>query len=138
MVPGPESHIVGNQAAIGPDLTSFQFGREFLRSTSLALLIFYQVITWLLFFTRLASCIAQQREIESRSAAEREGILFRGIGWLVVGLKISAIESAIGFASACFGIILTRRIMRMLGRACIIIGVLKGFVCLLRVWFHLS
>jgi hypothetical protein len=137
MVPGPESHIVGNQAAIGPDLTSFQFGREFLRSTSLALLIFYQVITWLLFFTRLASCIAQQREIESRSAAEREGILFRGIGWLVVGLKISAIESAIGFASSCFGIILTRRIMRMLGRACIIIGVLKGFVCLLRVLFHL-
>jgi hypothetical protein len=77
---------------------------------------------------RLASCFLEQRDIEVRAAAEREGILFRGIGWLVIGMMISAIEPAVGFASTSFGIVLTRRILRMLGRACIIIGVVKGFV----------
>lgn len=136
-VPAPESRIVGNQIAVGPDLTSFQFGREFLKSTSLALLIIYQLITFLLFFVRLASCIVTQRDIEDRAAAEREGILFGGIGWLVIGMKISAIETATGFATMSFGLILTRRILRMLGRACIIIGIVKGFVCLLRILFRL-
>ena len=69
-----------------------------------------------------------QYNIEDRAASEWEGILFRGLGWLVVGAKISAIESAIGFATTSFGVILTRRVLRMIGRACIIIGVIKGFV----------
>jgi len=137
MVPDPENHIVGNQIAVEPYLASFQFGREFLRSTSLALLIIYQLITFLLFFMRLVSCILAQRDIEDRAAAEREGILFGGIGWLALGMKISAIEGATGFATMSFGLILTRRILRMVGRACIIIGIVKGFVCLLRVLFHL-
>jgi hypothetical protein len=47
---------------------------------------------------------------------------------LGLGMKISAIESATGFATMSFGLILTRRILRMLGRACIIIGIVKGFV----------
>src|SRR5260221_483483 len=127
-VPNPEDLVVGKQVAVEPYLFSFQFGREFLRSTSLALLAIYQTITFLLFFMRLASCFLEQRHIEVRAAAEREGILFRGIGWLVIGMKISSIETAIGFASTSFGIILTRRILRMLGRACIVIGVVKGFV----------
>jgi hypothetical protein len=118
---------VGNQAAVGPYYTSFQFGREFLRSISLALLFIYQAITFLMFFLRLASCILAQRGIEYRAAAEREGVLFRGIGWLTIGVKLSTIETAIGFASTSFGTILTRRILRMFGRACIIIGVVKGF-----------
>lgn len=127
-VPNPENLVVGNQVAVGPDLSSFQFGREFLRSTSLALLVIYQGITSLLFFMRLVSCFLEQRNIEDRAATEREGILFRGIGWLVIGMKISGVETAVGFASTSFGIVLTRRILRMLGRACIIIGVVKGFV----------
>ena len=127
-VPNPENLVVGNQVAVGPDLSSFQFGREFLRSTSLALLAIYQGITFLLFFMRLVNCFLEQRGIEDRAATEREGILFRGIGWLVIGMKISAIETAIGFASTSFGIVLTRRILRMLGRACIVIGVIKGSV----------
>ena len=69
-----------------------------------------------------------QYNIEDRAASEWEGILFRGLGWLVIGAKISAIESAVGFATTSFGVILTRRILRMIGRACIIIGVIKGFV----------
>ena len=81
-----------------------------------------------MFFVRLASCVLAQYNIEDRAASEWEGILFRGLGWLVIGAKISAIETAIGFATTSFGVILTRRILRMIGRACLIIGVIKGFV----------
>lgn len=127
-VPHPENYIVGNEAAVGSYLSSFQFGGEFLRSTSLAILSIYQAVTFLVFFMRLLSCIAAQRDIEDSAAAEREGVLFRGLGWLAIGMKISAIETAVGFATPSFGLILTRRVLRMLGRACIIIGVIKGFV----------
>jgi len=123
----PENKVVGDQIAVGPDMSSFQFGREFLRSISLALLVIYQVITFLVFFIRLASCMLAQYNIEDRAAAEWEGILYRGLGWLAVGAKISAVETAVGFATTSFGVILTRRVLRMIGRACIIIGVIKGF-----------
>lgn len=126
-VPSPENQVLGDQVAVGPYLSSFQFGREFLRSISLALLVIYQGITFLVFFVRLASCALAQYNIEDRAASEWEGILFRGLGWLVVGAKISAVESAVGFATTSFGVILTRRILRMIARACIIIGVIKGF-----------
>ncbi|KAI9456077.1 hypothetical protein F5148DRAFT_382167 [Russula earlei] len=125
-VPDPVNRIVGNQVAVGPDYASFQFGREFLRSTSLALLFIYQATTFVVFLVQLASCIIVQRDIEERAAEEREGVLFRGLGWLVVGMKMSAVESASGFASTSFGVVLTRRVLRMIGRACIIIGVVKG------------
>lgn len=109
-------------------MSSFQFGNEFLRSTSLALFVIYEAATFLVFFIRLASCVLAQHNIEDRAASEWEGIMFRGLGWLVIGAKISAVETAIGFATTSFGVILTRRVLRMIGRACIIIGVIKGFV----------
>ncbi|KAH9955429.1 hypothetical protein BC827DRAFT_1271745 [Russula dissimulans] len=125
-VPDPINRVVGNQVPVEPYYASFQFGREFLRSTSLVLLIIYQAVTFLVFFARLVSGIMAQRSIEERAAVEREGVLFRGLGWLVVGMKMSAIETTAGFASISFGIILTRRVLRMIGRACIIIGLVKG------------
>ena len=134
-VPVPENHVFGDQVAVGPDLSSFQFGREFLRSISQALLVIYQGLTFLVFFVRLASCVLAQYNIEDRAASEWEGILFRGLGWLAVGAKLSALESAIGFATTSFGVILTRRVLRMIGRACIIIGVIKGFVSPPRICF---
>jgi hypothetical protein len=92
-------------------------------------------ITFLVFFMRLASCVLAQYNIEDRAASEWEGILFRGLGWLVIGAKISAIEGAVGFATTSFGVILTRRILRMIGRACIVIGVIKGLASPLRMFF---
>ncbi|KAH8981368.1 hypothetical protein EDB86DRAFT_436156 [Lactarius hatsudake] len=51
----------------GPGLTAHEFARELLSSTSLALL-----------------------------TAAQEGVLFRGQGWLVVGMKLSMCETALG------------------------------------------
>jgi hypothetical protein len=127
-VPDPINKSIGHQLPVGPDYSAFQFGREFLSSTSLALLTIYQISTFLIFFARLVSRVMSQRAIEVRAASEREAVLFRGIGWLSVGMKLSAVESALGFASMDFGIVLIRRVLRFLGRACVIIGVVKGFV----------
>ena len=50
----------------------------------------------------------------------------RGIGWIATGLKLGAIESVAGFANAGFGGALTRKILRLVARAFLIIGVIKG------------
>ncbi|KAH8981376.1 hypothetical protein EDB86DRAFT_3247689 [Lactarius hatsudake] len=110
----------------GPGLTAHEFARELLSSTLLALLTAAQALTFLLFFVRLASGLVKQRNIEDRAATEREGVLFRGQGWLVVGMKLSMCETALGWVAPSFGLLFTRRGIRLIGRACIIIGVVKG------------
>ncbi|KAI9438039.1 hypothetical protein H4582DRAFT_1952276 [Lactarius indigo] len=110
----------------GPGLAAHEFARELLSSTSLALLSVAQGLTFLLFFVRLASSLVKQRNIEDSAATEREGVLFRGLGWLTVGMKLSMTETALGWVTPSFGLVLTRRGLRMIGRACIIIGVVKG------------
>ena len=67
-----------------------------------------------------------QRDLEA--ASSDEAYLFKGIGWMSVGLKLGAVETVIGFAQAGFGGVLTRRILRLLCRACLCIGILKGYV----------
>ncbi|KAH9077561.1 hypothetical protein EDB83DRAFT_1491396 [Lactarius deliciosus] len=113
----------------GPGLTAHEFARELLSSTSLALLTAAQALTFLLFFVRLASGLVKQRNIEDRAATEQEGVLFRGQGWLVVGMKLSMCETALGWVAPSFGLLFTRRGIRLIGRACIIIGVVKGPEC---------
>ncbi|KAI0251552.1 hypothetical protein BJV78DRAFT_1282404 [Lactifluus subvellereus] len=105
-VPENFTMTVGKHSAVGPYYFDFQFGREFLGSTSLALLTIYQAITFLIFFSRLAMRITAQRNIEDTAASDREGVLFRGIGWLSIGMKIGAVEAALGFASTDFVIVL--------------------------------
>ncbi len=120
--PGPFSMLSG------PGLTPHEFARELLNSTSLALLSTSQALIFLLFCMRLIAALINQRRIEDTAAADREGVLFRGMGWLTIGMKFSMCDTTLGFVNQSFGLILTRRILRMIGRACVIIGVIKGFV----------
>jgi hypothetical protein len=109
-------------------LGGLEFARELLGSTSLALMTVAQGLTFILFFMGLTSGLVKQHHIESCAAAEREGVLFRGLGWLAVGMKFSMLETAFGWITPSFGLIFFRRGIRLIGRACIIIGVVKGFV----------
>ncbi|KAG6857485.1 hypothetical protein H0H87_002110 [Tephrocybe sp. NHM501043] len=68
--------------------------------------------------------VLNQRRIEATSSDEAHPL--RGIGWITGGLKLGAIETVIGFAANGFGSAMTRRIMRMLARASLIIGLLRG------------
>ncbi|KAG5219378.1 hypothetical protein IMY05_C4935000200 [Salix suchowensis] len=53
--------------------------------------------------------------------------LFKGTAWILAGVKLGAVETVVGFVtSGGFGVSLTRRVLRMLSRAFIIIGLAKG------------
>ena len=67
-----------------------------------------------------------QRNIEANGNMDNEAYLFRGTGWMAAGIKLGAIENVVGFVPGSFGVSLLRRLLRMLGRACLIIGVMKG------------
>lgn len=98
----------------------------FFTSTTLALLIVYQATVFCISFFRLARAIIDQRRIEKEGSDQAHFI--NGIGWISLALKLGAVESVVGFAGGSFGADLTRRIMRMVARGCLCIGIVKGYV----------
>ncbi|VDB87122.1 unnamed protein product [Peniophora sp. CBMAI 1063] len=116
----------GPQFAVGTRNGGAETARVFFNSFSLALMATYSVVTFLVFFVRLASSFVRQKEIEDKGGMQEETYLFKGTGWVALGMALSAAEAFVGFADGSFGIYLTRRILRMVGRACVIIGVVKG------------
>ena len=118
---GKFGHVVG-----------VRFQNEDLRLffSSLALVVFttFQALNFCACFYRIIMALVNQRRIDSSTGNDQEAHLFNGIGWMAAGIKFGAIESVIGFALGQFGVPLTRRILHMLGRACLIIGIVKGCV----------
>ncbi|KAF8065297.1 hypothetical protein FPV67DRAFT_1388590, partial [Lyophyllum atratum] len=110
--------------AIGFNSDKNQTLWTFFTSLTLALLTAYQAINFTFAFYRLIKALLNQRRIETASADEAH--LFKGIGWITGGLKLGAIETVIGFAAGGFGSSMTRRIIRLLARACLCIGLVKG------------
>ncbi|KAI9056412.1 hypothetical protein FKP32DRAFT_1586196 [Trametes sanguinea] len=99
----------------------------FLSSVALVLLTAFQAANFCIAFYRLVTAIIHQRNIEtSANQKEIEAHLFRGLCWLVVGLKLGAIETVIGFAQGGFAVAMARRILRFLSHAFLIVGILKG------------
>ena len=47
---------------------------------------------------------------------------------MAIGVILGAVETGVGFASGSFGLFFTRRLLRLLGRACLTIGIAKGCV----------
>lgn len=96
----------------------------FFTSLTLALFTAYQAINFSFVFFRVGKAFIHQRSIEMTSSDEAH--LFRGIGWIAGAYKLGAIETVIGFAQGGFGGALTRRILRFLSRAALVIGLVKG------------
>ncbi|KAF5391315.1 hypothetical protein D9757_002082 [Collybiopsis confluens] len=84
----------------------------------------YQALNFSFAFFRLSKAFLEQERIESSGVDE--ALLFKGTGWIAVGIKLGAIETVIGFVRPQFGLVLARRILRTLGRASLIVGVFKG------------
>ncbi|KAJ6624723.1 hypothetical protein B0H10DRAFT_2005803 [Mycena sp. CBHHK59/15] len=118
--------LVGGKqvVAIGFKNSADQQLWTFLTSLTLALLTAFEAINFCFAFYRLIRAFVDQRRIETTSTDSAH--LFRGIGWISGGLKLGAVETVIGFAQGGFGGALTRRIIRFLARAFLIIGVVKG------------
>jgi len=101
--------------------------RSFMDGLVLVLFVIFQALNFCAVFLRLVKAFLNQRRIDtSEKGSEDEVHLFNGLGWIAAGIKLGAVEGLIGFAAGGFGEALTRRILRFLGRACLVIGVLKG------------
>ncbi|KAG2095679.1 uncharacterized protein F5147DRAFT_717777 [Suillus discolor] len=91
---------------------------------SLALYTNYQCLTAFFALYRLCTALFDQLRIDTHNTDERH--FFNGTGWIAFGIKVGAVEGIIGFAAGGFAIPLSRRILRMVSRVCMIIGILKG------------
>lgn len=116
--------IGGTILAIGFTNSKDQTLWTFFSALTLALLTAYQATNFVLSFYQLIRVIIDKRRIEVSGVDEAH--MARGIGWIATGLKLGAIETVVGFADVGFGGAFTRRILRLIGRACLIIGVVKG------------
>ncbi|KAF8186333.1 hypothetical protein BJ912DRAFT_813541, partial [Pholiota molesta] len=93
----------------------------FFTSTTLALLIAFQAAVFCFAFFRLSRALLDQRQFEKEGSDKAHFV--NGMGWLCGSTKIGALESVVGFAGGSFGIAITRRIMRMVARGCLCIGI---------------
>ncbi|KAJ2919668.1 hypothetical protein MD484_g682, partial [Candolleomyces efflorescens] len=96
----------------------------FFSSLSLALVTLFQATIFLICAFRLITAIFNERRFKNLGQDAKH--MINGIGWLSAGMKLGAIESVIGFAGGGFDIVLTRRFIRFLARACLVLGIVKG------------
>lgn len=105
-----------NDATLGP--------WNIIANTSLALVTAYQAIHFCLAFLHcFQKAFRGERVFSTTSERDIRLQSMRGTGWLAVGLKIGAVETAIGFAGFNFTPTIARRVLRVIGRAFILISV---------------
>ena len=91
------------------------------------LLTAFQALNFCIAFYRLVMAVLHRRNIETgENEKAMEAQFFRGLGWIVVGMKLGAIETVIGFAQGGFGIAFARRLLKFLAHACLVIGIMQG------------
>jgi hypothetical protein len=93
-------------------------------SLTLAFLTGFQIAVFGFAFFRLTKTIFSRRRIQFQHSNKAQSI--KGIGWISGSLILGGIETVIGFALGGFRVVLTRRILRLLTRASLCIGVIKG------------
>lgn len=103
-----------------------RFVWPFFSSITLALFTIFQAACFCFAFYRLMRAFLIQRKIEVSSTDA--AVLFRGIAWINIGVKIGAIETIVGFVFSGVPVAYIRRVLRMLSRAFLSIGVAKGCV----------
>ncbi|KAI0664132.1 hypothetical protein C8Q70DRAFT_1049646 [Cubamyces menziesii] len=91
---------------------------QFLSTVTLVLLTAFQALNFCIAFYRLVMAVLHRRNIETgENEKAMEAQFFRGLGWIVVGMKLGAIETVIGFAQGGFGIAFARRLLKFLAHA---------------------
>jgi len=95
-----------------------------LSQSSLAIYATVQFLFFLLAFSRLLKAFLNQKRIEFTHSDEHH--YFHGIAWINAGIILGLAETMTGFAPVSFGVVLTRRILRLVARATLMFGMLKG------------
>ena len=117
---------VGNKFALGFNSATDQLLWTFFTSFTLAILTAFQAGCFFLAFYRVVRATVNQRHIETSGVDAV--ILMKGTAWITGGLILGTIETAIGFAQCGFATAIIRRIIRLLSRACLVLGAMKGSV----------
>lgn len=96
---------------------------------TLALLVVFQLLVLAVAVRRLTKALAYRRELDAKAAegSEVKTHLLRGLAWIVGGVFLGVVETAIGFAGGAFALAFARRTLRLLGRAGLIVGVINGY-----------
>ncbi|KAG6380206.1 hypothetical protein JVT61DRAFT_8297 [Boletus reticuloceps] len=95
-----------------------------LSRSSLAIYALIQFTFFLLTFSRFSRAFLEQRRIELTHSDEYH--YFNGITWITVGVVIGVAETIPGFTRVTFCAVLARRILRLVARAILMFGLLKG------------
>ncbi|KIK97303.1 hypothetical protein PAXRUDRAFT_825062 [Paxillus rubicundulus Ve08.2h10] len=90
----------------------------------LALYTTLQILFFFFAFYRLAKVSLDRRRIELTHLDEHH--VFHGIPWVATGIGLGIIETLAGFASGGFAVALARRIIRLVARTVLMVGLLKG------------
>ncbi|KAF8836999.1 hypothetical protein BDN67DRAFT_247156 [Paxillus ammoniavirescens] len=91
---------------------------------SLVLYTTLQILFFLLSFFRLAKVFLDRRRIALTHSDEHHS--FHGIPWITAGIELGVIETLAGFAPGSFAVVLARRIIRLIARTVLMVGLLKG------------
>ncbi|KAH9931509.1 uncharacterized protein B0H18DRAFT_1102667 [Fomitopsis serialis] len=99
-------------------------------SLTLVVLLIYQLLIFSLAAYRLARAFRYRQDLvtEKSDGSELKTQMFRGSPWLVAGMLLGTLETTLGFPGGGFALALIRRVLRMLSRACLIIGLFNGYV----------
>ena len=113
----------------------------FFTSLTLALLILFQAIVFLIAFFRLIVAVLNQRKFQNKgrdayhlvkgvlhtlSASVFTDFILLGVAWLSAGLKLGAIETLVGFMGGSFEAVLARKIVHCISRVLLCVGIIKG------------
>ncbi|KAJ4490452.1 hypothetical protein J3R30DRAFT_80993 [Lentinula aciculospora] len=121
---GITHRVIGTTVAVGFSDSQNKTLWTIFTDFDLGFITIYQALNFSFAFFRLTKAFLEQERIESSDTDV--ALLLRGTGWVTLGIKLGAVESVIGFVTPQFGVVLARRIIRLLGRASLIIGLLKG------------
>lgn len=92
------------------------------------LLTFQAVVFALSFYHFMKPYLSRSAPGEKEASTKPKPYMFKGVGWVALGVKLGSIESLLGFVDGQYNIIITRRVLRLLSRTCMIVAVLTGCV----------
>lgn len=117
---------------MGFSRTSDRSGWTVSTSFELVFLIVLQGFTFIYEIYLVIQAVHERRTYSETSSDYDDASLRISSGtWTAVGAKIGVIEVLLGFVDGGFPVVFTRRILRMLSRICVYIGVSKSYAWLL-------
>ncbi|EMD36895.1 hypothetical protein CERSUDRAFT_114808 [Gelatoporia subvermispora B] len=98
-----------------------------LDAATVIFLALFQLFIFCVMLRRLMKVLAHQQALrENKEGKEVETHHMHGVAWIAGGMCVGAIEVVIGLIPSTFAVILARRVIRLLARTSLAVGVARG------------